>query len=101
MNTLVENDRRFLNHGFTSPAADIKYYGLMNQGATCYLNSVLQVLFMTKEFKEAVERHTSENPDTECFELHLKNLFEDLKRYNPVYTFNITKKLGIKNGGWH
>ncbi|XP_067436316.1 uncharacterized protein [Thunnus thynnus] len=97
MNTLVENDRRFLNHGFTSPAADIKYYGLMNQGATCYLNSVLQVLFMTKEFKEAVERHTSENPDTECFELHLKNLFEDLKRYNPVYTFNITKKLGIKN----
>uniref|UniRef100_A0A096LYE6 USP domain-containing protein n=1 Tax=Poecilia formosa TaxID=48698 RepID=A0A096LYE6_POEFO len=35
------------------------YHGLYNHGATCYLNSVLQVLFMTEEFREAVIRLTN------------------------------------------
>lgn len=38
------------------PPQTAKYHGLVNQGATCYLNSVLQVLFMTEDFKSAVER---------------------------------------------
>ncbi|KAK2910828.1 hypothetical protein Q8A67_002961 [Cirrhinus molitorella] len=37
----------------TSPSHE--YIGLENQGATCYLNTVLQLLFMTKDFREAVE----------------------------------------------
>ncbi|KAK5893452.1 hypothetical protein CgunFtcFv8_006324 [Champsocephalus gunnari] len=76
-----------------SPPA-IKYHGLENQGSTCYLNSVLQVLFMTKDFREAVERYTRDHPDTEHIDLQLKSLFGDLKCY-PAYTYNITKKLGI------
>uniref|UniRef100_A0A3P9NCY2 USP domain-containing protein n=1 Tax=Poecilia reticulata TaxID=8081 RepID=A0A3P9NCY2_POERE len=37
-----------------------RYHGLKNQGATCYLNSVLQVLYMTKDFREAVKGFVQE-----------------------------------------
>ena len=32
------------------------FVGLSNQGATCYLNSMLQTLFMTPEFRNAIYR---------------------------------------------
>ncbi|XP_032400475.1 ubiquitin carboxyl-terminal hydrolase 21 [Etheostoma spectabile] len=77
------------------PAAS-RYHGLSNQGATDYLNSVLQVLFMTEDFTEAVERHTCENPGTECIDPHLTSLFKDLKE-QKAYTYKITQKLGVNN----
>ncbi|KAL3046444.1 hypothetical protein OYC64_004445 [Pagothenia borchgrevinki] len=91
---LYKSGRQFVSSMWSPPA--IKYHGLENQGSTCYLNSVLQVLFMTKDFREAVEGYTSANPDSEHIDLQLESLFGDLKSYS-AYTYKITKKLGIKN----
>ncbi|XP_036002250.1 ubiquitin carboxyl-terminal hydrolase 47 isoform X2 [Fundulus heteroclitus] len=67
------------------------YHGLYNQGSTCYLNSVLQVLFMTKDFRDAVERYDC---DAKCLDFHLKELFNELKG-STVSTYKLTVELGI------
>jgi ubiquitin C-terminal hydrolase len=41
-----------VSHEIKKP--DMKYTGLKNQGCTCYSNSVLQMLFMTPKFREAI-----------------------------------------------
>ncbi|KAM3591260.1 uncharacterized protein V6R79_025641 [Siganus canaliculatus] len=77
------------------PGHDVQYYGLYNQGETSYLNSVLQVLFRTEDFREAVERHYHENTARgNCLDCRLQSLFDELKR-KTTETHSITKCLGI------
>ncbi|XP_029931589.1 ubiquitin carboxyl-terminal hydrolase 17-like protein E [Myripristis murdjan] len=68
------------------------YYGLKSHGTTCYLNSVLQVLFMTRDFREAVKRCRDQDPA--AFDLHLASLFADLEKCTAD-PHNITKELEI------
>lgn len=37
--------------------SSLGYVGLVNQAMTCYLNSLLQTLYMTPEFRNAVYRY--------------------------------------------
>ncbi|XP_069575103.1 ubiquitin carboxyl-terminal hydrolase 12-like [Brachyistius frenatus] len=68
------------------------YHGLNSPGLTCYLNSVLQVLFMTKEFREAVKRCCSQ--DSTTIDQHLRELFHDLGK-RTARTHDVILKLGI------
>ncbi|XP_054916351.1 ubiquitin carboxyl-terminal hydrolase 47-like [Poeciliopsis prolifica] len=71
------------------------YQGLSSPGLTCYLNSILQVLFMTEEFREAVKRDWSKS-STATIDFYLGELFHTLEG-DMAKTHNITKKLGIKD----
>ncbi|XP_011485863.1 ubiquitin carboxyl-terminal hydrolase 47-like isoform X2 [Oryzias latipes] len=67
-------------------------FGLINQGSTCYLNSVLQVLFRTRGFRDAVNRDNTHG--TAFIDPVLKALFQDLNR-QTAETVQVTNKLGI------
>ncbi|XP_071316087.1 ubiquitin carboxyl-terminal hydrolase 47-like isoform X2 [Trachinotus anak] len=68
------------------------YHGLKSPGLTCYLNSVLQVLFMTEDFREAIKRCCSK--DSTTIDSLLGKLFSELER-SWARTHSITRNLGI------
>lgn len=76
------------------------YVGLSNQGATCYLNSLLQTLFMTPEFRKAIFSwhydSTIHGPEQLCIPLQLQRLFGQLAlgKLRSVDTIALTKSFG-------
>ncbi|KAF3837147.1 hypothetical protein F7725_004611 [Dissostichus mawsoni] len=70
------------------------YHGLNSPGLTCYLNCILQVLYMTDDFQEAVKQCRSK--DSTTIDSQLGGLFADLQK-RIARTLDVTKKLGITN----
>ncbi|KAF9927918.1 hypothetical protein BGZ65_006529, partial [Modicella reniformis] len=57
------------------------YVGLKNQGATCYMNSLLQSLFFTNYFRRAVfEIPTEDDEPSKSVSLALQRVFYQLAR---------------------
>ncbi|XP_035663404.1 ubiquitin carboxyl-terminal hydrolase 47-like isoform X1 [Branchiostoma floridae] len=79
--------------------SDTGYVGLVNQAMTCYLNSLLQTLYMTPEFRNAVykwEFDGSEEEEARSIPSQLQKLFIQLQtsKKRAVETTDITRSFG-------
>ncbi|KAL3121385.1 hypothetical protein niasHT_004969 [Heterodera trifolii] len=75
---------------------DTGYIGLKNQGATCYMNSILQTLFFTNKLRKAVYQMPTEedNPESSVA-LAMQRVFFELQfSDSPVGTKKLTKSFG-------
>jgi len=72
------------------------YVGLKNQGATCYMNSLLQTLFFTNQLRKAVYLMPTEGDDaSKSVALALQRVFYELQFSDkPVGTKKLTKSFG-------
>uniref|UniRef100_A0A672LSQ4 Ubiquitin carboxyl-terminal hydrolase 47 n=1 Tax=Sinocyclocheilus grahami TaxID=75366 RepID=A0A672LSQ4_SINGR len=75
------------------------YVGLVNQAMTCYLNSLLQTLFMTPEFRNALynwEFEESEEDPVISIPYQLKRLFVLLQtsKKRAIETTDVTRSFG-------
>ncbi|KAI9758437.1 MAG: hypothetical protein M4579_003067 [Chaenotheca gracillima] len=72
------------------------YVGLKNQGATCYLNSLLQSLYFTNAFRKAVYQIPTQNEETlQNSAYTLQRLFYLLQTSNDaVPTAELTRSFG-------
>lgn len=72
------------------------YVGLKNQGATCYMNSLLQTLFFTNQLRKAVYMMPTEGDDSsKSVALALQRIFYELQFGDkPVGTKKLTKSFG-------
>ncbi|KAJ8261587.1 hypothetical protein GJAV_G00156020 [Gymnothorax javanicus] len=86
-------DIRGVHTDISEDKPDICYWGLHNHGATCYLNTVLQTLFLTPGFREALDR--KDNDENEVVS-QLREVFTSL-RTEEGKTLGLMQALGIPN----
>lgn len=105
----VENDTLTVSVSITVRAVDeahagwdsykeTGHLGLKNQGATCYMNSLLQTLYSVNQFRKAVyNMPTSEDDDpSSSMPLALQSVFYKLQftKDGPVSTKDLTRSFG-------
>jgi ubiquitin carboxyl-terminal hydrolase 47 len=74
-----------------------KFVGLVNQAMTCYLNSLLQALYMTPEFRNALyDWEFDGSGESKSIPFQLQKLFVNLQTSskNAVETTDLTKSFG-------
>ncbi|XP_053304835.1 ubiquitin carboxyl-terminal hydrolase 47 isoform X2 [Spea bombifrons] len=79
--------------------SDTGYVGLVNQAMTCYLNSLLQTLFMTPEFRNALYKwafEVSEEDPVTSIPYQLQRLFVLLQtsKKRAIETTDVTRSFG-------
>lgn len=98
---VLEDPTGVLWHNFVNydSKKETGYVGLKNQGATCYMNSLLQSLYCTRYFRRAVYQIPTEDEiPTESVALALQRAFYHLQTSDqPVGTTELTKSFGWKS----
>uniref|UniRef100_A0A8C4VQL4 Ubiquitin carboxyl-terminal hydrolase 47 n=1 Tax=Gopherus evgoodei TaxID=1825980 RepID=A0A8C4VQL4_9SAUR len=95
------NDYVCQNYSYSSilSKSETGYVGLVNQAMTCYLNSLLQTLFMTPEFRNALykwEFEESEEDAVMSIPYQLQRLFVLLQtsKKRAIETTDVTRSFG-------
>ncbi|KAK3378288.1 hypothetical protein B0H63DRAFT_397552 [Podospora didyma] len=95
---VVEDETGVLWHNFNNydSKKETGYVGLKNQGATCYLNSLLQSLYFTNAFRKAIYRIPTDSDESMSNSAYtLQRLFYQLQTSNAAVSTNeLTKSFG-------
>ncbi|SPN97218.1 probable ubiquitin-specific processing protease 21 [Cephalotrichum gorgonifer] len=95
---IVKDETGVLWHNFNvyDSKTETGYVGLKNQGATCYLNSLLQSLYFTNAFRKAIYEIPTEDDATMSNSAYtLQRLFYQLQTSHvAVSTSELTKSFG-------
>lgn len=95
---IVEDETGVLWHNFHNYDSKTMtgYVGLKNQGATCYLNSLLQSLFFTNAFRKAVYQIPTQDAESSSNSAYtLQRLFYQMQTSNSAVSTNeLTKSFG-------
>ncbi|KAL4510068.1 hypothetical protein ABPG72_010261 [Tetrahymena utriculariae] len=87
-----------------SISAEQKYIGIQNIGATCYMNSVIQTLFMTQEFRHNIFSHNIDVDKVKQIEksipIQIQKLFAllQIKKDKKISTQGLIKSFGWTSG---
>jgi ubiquitin C-terminal hydrolase len=93
MPTTLETTQHLLSYDSKEETGMV---GLKNQGATCYLNSLLQTLFHLRAFRQVVyETPTAQEDTNDSVSLALQRVFYRLQRqHKAVSTKELTRSFG-------
>jgi ubiquitin carboxyl-terminal hydrolase 47 len=97
-NDLTAGSHSNNNGSSENSSATTRLVGLINQAQTCYLNSLLQTLYMTPEFRNGLYRwefHGTPDEEKLSIPLQLQCLFAQMQTSDrPVETSGLTRSFG-------